>query len=367
MSVRLEAPTRAELHPEIAAVAYDATVLSNWQYVIHGDTGEYRASVVEAMAGEWKVERLRRYALCGRGDIVRWRFAANEEGGGGDYTHWKVQPRGCGERLCPRCSRRAGARAMGIIAERFLEVGHADLYHVVVTQRIRPGEALERTHDRMEQKRRRMQRNLQRLGAVGGVTALHCVWSRQGGWHVHVHMIFEMEERITTEAVFRPFLDDADMTSEAYFMNRCAGPRTAESYKGDGKLFEDTQDDPAGEALGYIHGELLKGIELFKGVGFDGGRLLEYVAWIRGRQLVRRWGAWNKDSERLDAVRKQRLAAESEADRAEFTGEMGVDVLLLASVRGSDVGRAFLRFLLDRYPDGSGAGGRLRFALGPAP
>lgn len=339
---------------------------TRWQYVIHGETGAYRAQIVEHFVEQWGIDRTRRFAMCGMGDVACGKSGGLESPSEVDQADFAILPRGCGERVCPRCSRRAGARSLRLIAKRFHTQGHDRLYHAVVTQRVRPREPIEKAYARVDEKRARVVRRMKELGALGGVSCVHIAWSRLGGWHIHFHLIVEASS-LGLDEVFAPLKGDADWSIENAHLSEVSPPRTSDYYKSDRALLTELEDDPAGEALGYVHGELLKSVDIFHGVEVDGERLIEFVEWVRGRQLVRRWGAWTKDMKKVAAEVDAEAKAAMEDAEKNLPLRITVNVAIEYYLSGINFGTGFWKWLCRRYPMESGTGQRLRSVVGPAP
>ena len=150
-----------------------------WQHVIHGETEEYRARVVEELIREGKNRGAESFALCGCGDRV---FTVRGE--------HRMVPRRCGKRLCPRCSSWRGGKFVRKVFE-YLRGGEREaLWHVVVTQPVVEGEGLLEARVRLYEKWRKCG-GAKRVGLIGGLVTEHAKWSRRGGWHVHYHVLCE--------------------------------------------------------------------------------------------------------------------------------------------------------------------------------
>lgn len=153
---------------------------SRWQYVIHGVCPTYRSAAVRVVVELKGCRAGERFALCGRGDRLY-----EDEGG------VRVVPKRCGSPLCPRCSRWRGSKFVGRVQAHLRSGPHGSLHHVVLTQQVRPGEALAETALRFERRWLKFWRRCQWHGVVAGLATTHITWSMGGGWHYHRHVVIE--------------------------------------------------------------------------------------------------------------------------------------------------------------------------------
>src|SRR3990170_1844722 len=75
---------------------------TKWQYVIHGETNEYRALVAEVLMDGGRFGGAVKFGTCGCADRGMMKSDGSEA---------KVRAMGCGMRFCPRCSKRYGWRS----------------------------------------------------------------------------------------------------------------------------------------------------------------------------------------------------------------------------------------------------------------
>lgn len=320
---------------------------SRWQQVLHGESLGFRVAVLEELSEAWGGKRSKCFALCGRGD----RIAKNESGG------VAVQPYGCGEPLCPRCSRRRGIRVLRALDHRFREIGHASLYHLVLTQRVYQ-EPLSRTKTRMEEMWKRAQRRLKRLGPIGMLCVAHCTWSRHGGFHYHLHVIAEFEGEPDLGG-FSEWWGTLAPGQQPGFAKRVATPRTARQCGLPQDLIHGV--DAVGSGIGYIVGDVIKGVGRFGTDGCPRNRLAEVVETVTGLKRQRLYGDWRgaigKCERHLKAERQaqdaQGVSDESKETAVSHYDGMLVDDAYFEATQGEPHARELVRGLFDRYPGSS--------------
>lgn len=320
---------------------------SRWQQVIHGESLLFRVTVLEELAEAWGGKRSKRYALCGRGDRI----------GKAENGPVTVRPFGCGEPLCPRCSRRRGVRVLRALDFRFREQGHASLYHIVLTQRVHE-EPLKRTKDRMERQWRKAQRRLKKLGPVGMLCVVHCTWSRHGGFHYHLHVVAEFTNEPDLEG-FAEWWRTLQAGQIKGFVKRVSKPKTAEQCGTPQDLIHGV--DAVGSGIGYIVGEIVKGVGRFGTGGCPRSRLPEVVETVTGLKRQRLYGEWRgavgKCEARLKAERKEEESkgvAESKEPEVDWDYDsMTVDEAYFEAVQGERHARDLVRGLGERYPGSS--------------
>jgi len=157
---------------------------SPWQKVIHGVSFDYRFRVIHGLLQLGHESKAEKFALCGRGDYVM-------QGSDGSL---KVIPRRCGNRLCVRCARLRGGKFVHRVFEILDGRSHGFLHHVVLTQRVHPGESLVQGRARLRSKWMQLG-GKRKIGYEGGLLVEHVKWSeRLGGWHPHYHLIMEADK-----------------------------------------------------------------------------------------------------------------------------------------------------------------------------
>lgn len=296
----------------------------------------------------WGFERAERYALCGQGDRL---------GRGRDGVSVVVRPMGCGEGTCPRCSRRRGVRVLRALEHRFRTVGHGVLYHLVLTQRVL-SEPLAASRDRMEAKWVKAQKWLRCLGALGSVAVVHCTWSRHGGFHYHMHVVAEVTKEVdfgSFSARWQAFRD----VGTPIFVKRVSEGRTAKECGEPVDLIHGV--DAVGAGIGYVVGEVLKGVGRFAVDKCPTRHLAEVVEVVRGLKRLRLYGSWRTAVKEAAEAAKALLEGQSPEERekemaaeakAALTAVDTVDKVREKSLGGDGVARALMRGLRESY-DGS--------------
>lgn len=357
MDLGIEVPFEADattLDDEIRL----AQSMSWWQRIIHGEAQEYRVGVLSALSELWPSKRRVRFALCGRGD----RVLAGTDGKG-----FRLMPYGCGERLCPRCSRRGGLRLLHEVDVRFREHGHDKLFHLVLTQRVVPGRSVADTYECLEKKAQKLQRAFKPRGVTAGARVLHCKWSRAGGWHLHWHYVLETREELSEAWLWSLLKGFDDVAEEALFVRQCSPARTPaeveERCKG---LFE--RADCAGEALGYMVGDVCQGVTALPELDIPSATVGEYAMWAHSVQMCRRFGAWRSKD---DGLRDEMLAVQAEDRKERETKEAGwqdfgtVDEVFESAMAEVVLGCLFVDWLYARYRPTGPVGLRLRRVCPP--
>lgn len=154
---------------------------SKWQRVIHGSSYDFRFRVLRGLLSNGLDAKAEKFALCGRGDYV----LRDAKGG------LKVVPRRCNSRLCVRCARARGWKFAQRVMENLRGREHGFISHVVLTQRVHPGESLTKARARLRVKWLAMGQK-RGIGYAGGLLVEHVKWSeRCSGWHPHLHFIVE--------------------------------------------------------------------------------------------------------------------------------------------------------------------------------
>lgn len=327
-----------------------------WQFVIHGHASHYRAEVLRIMQPAWSNDRMERFARCGQGDTCYTTHRSIDKG-----QQFNVIPQVCGERLCPRCSRRSGVRMLKSLDHRMQHHGHNWLYHIVVTQRVIPDEPLATTFARIDAKTTKVLQRARADGIDGGCRVTHVKWSRHHGWHVHTHCIVESTHPFDETQTRNAWAAFDDTNEEAFYCAQISKPKTAvDLTEFDPNLF-DNRPDAAGAALGYVLGELTQGVNAFPELDFPDAAIEEFAQWVCGKQMVRRFGTWRETAaqktEREAAEREERKATPPPAESV----SLGlVDDVFHAARRGVRDAQAFTKFLADRYASGTTVGKRLR-------
>lgn len=343
MPSSLSDSTPLALAPEPVIGEYSDGCLrqSRWQYVVHGQMGEFRRVVCRELelAGDWK--RAKRFALCGTGDEVEF----NGKTGA-------VHPKRCGHPLCPRCSRYRGVKFVGRVQQHLRARGHGALYHMVLTQQIQPQETFVQSRERFEKSFKPWSRYVQEQGVRSMLAVTHVCWSHVGGWHVHKHALCEFQPELgdcdqraeflqLSWADFRQQFSD-DTLFEKGFVRKLSGPgeRMSGLPEGEGDFWSEARSQVE-VVLQYAVRDVCQGTDGWK-LQDAGDRLLELVGGAKAFKFRRLYGAWR------NAVPASELAALPEAEAA------------AAPARGEIVGRAD-RVLRDAE---RGIGEAVRYVVG---
>lgn len=322
-----------------------------WQRVLHGEQCRFREVVTKVLLESRGGKLAFRYAACGLGDrVVK----------SGDGV--RVAPRGCGHRLCPRCGRRRGAKYARRIIGWLGYESHGDLWSVVLTQRVRPGESLREARDRMAPKQRRYMRWLTRRGMSAGMTVVHVVWSKgREGWHYHVHVLAELPGGSATRDELLSGWVAAAKGEEVV-----TGEEQARLVVGAGEGIAELRDDegdsdfwhestgPVAKAVQYPLRDLAQGLSSWR-LGGDEDRIRAAAAEIQksgsGWKLFRAWGRWRKACPASVAAG---AAEVQDAPETESTGSAApaptedigtVHVLFRRAVKGEEYARSVFRLL----------------------
>lgn len=282
-----------------------------WQWVIHGSPDGLREEVVNVLLEEKGPKAAFRYACCGLGDTVKLVEGAASVG-----------PRGCGHKLCPRCSRKSGQRIARRIFEHLARAPHGDIHSVCLTQRVNTGEALTAARARMEQKARRFLRQMKDHGMTACMISTHIVWSKSGnGWHYHLHLVTEFPAGTRDAGYFTglwastaaPEWVQTDAEMVRLVVPAGGAMVDLEGDKGDTHFWKESSHDAA-RAIQYPVRDMVQGVAVFR-LGGDRDKVRECVAALlresSGWKLRRALGRWRKRPPPLpeDAVRPPEPAA----------------------------------------------------------
>jgi len=278
-----------------ALICEVAAKCTKWQWIIHGDTIEYRKTVVRWLCMEGKYKLARRFAMCGRGDA-----GFNEYAGPG----MKVVPMGCGARFCPRCSRRFGRRFLSRVGKHLTSKAHGEIWHVVLTQRVDVEETLGEAKGRFEKSWKRFYPALRRMGMRSALCTYHVTRTAHGGWHYHCHVVVEWDEGVQGEAVasavdlaWHRSMGASGEGSMAVFCRRvCEAGAALVGFQAGSQLeFWSEGPDAVEVALQYAVRDVLQGVEKWiSGIGSveDAGSFAEALTHAK---LHRLYGEWRKE------------------------------------------------------------------------
>ena len=295
--------TEAEplLQQRLVAVCRSTT---RWQWVVHGETKDFRVQAVEYLCrvGKWK--KARRYAMCGRGDRLVREYAG---------CRVKVQPMGCGCRFCPRCSRRSGSRFLALGSSHLGARAHGALWHFCLTQRCDFWESLPGARERFEKAWRRFAPMLKKAGCVAGLCTFHVKPRERGGWHYHMHLIGEFDGSVEREKL-REVLH-----LQWYKARGCTGEepllwgrQVAEAGEamveltGDGQMdFWREAEGPVERVLQYCLRDVLQGVETWVEKIRGAMNAADLCATLSSVKLRRLFGKWRAKTEE-EAQEKQK-------------------------------------------------------------
>lgn len=266
-------------------------VPSEWQWVVHGDTQEYRIRVFWNLVESGCHKKAEQFAMCGRGDEVQ-RSAKG----------FRVVPVRCGHRLCPRCVRYQGMKWVRRVFDHLRQLKHDRLWHIVLTQRVRPGESLEHCRERIGRTWGRLRkRGVGRFSA--GLVTEHIKWSLGGGgWHVHYHLFVECSdgEDVLSQWQACAMEEQGDKVQAGFARLVCeAGEPLVDLDTAEGELWQEAGGDVA-RAVQYVVRDVVEGpnvktAEQMPERAFD--ELCHNVAGIKAHRML---GRWRKKAKEVD-------------------------------------------------------------------
>lgn len=238
----------------------------------------------------------------------------------------------------------------------------------MLTQRVKK-EWLENSRERLEAKWKVAQRWLRRLGPTGFACVAHCNWSRHGGFHFHYHVVAEFPGSVDLEG-FSEAWSKLEPGSIVAFYSRVSKGRTAAQCGEPQDLFG--HDDAVGSGIGYVVGEIVKGVGAFGVKGCPTWRLSEVATALLGMKRVRLYMGWRSavvERDKAEKAEKEKAAEkEGTAEKAKDGQESDFDYSCCPTVddayteaRGGVVAsRDLLKGLVERYPGPSYFAGRVR-------
>lgn len=349
-----------------------ASRVTRWQWVVHGETRDFRVKAVEYLCGQGKWKKAWRYAMCGRGDrLVKELYGCRV----------KLQPMGCGCRFCPRCSRRSGRRFLARVSSHLGTKEHGALWHFCLTQRCDCWESLLGARKRFEEAWRRFAPALKRCGCVAGLATFHVKPRDAGGWHYHMHLVGEFDEGVTS----------GDRLVEAlhlawYKARRCigvepllwgrkvceAGPGM-EALTGDGQMdFWREAEGPVERVLQYCLRDVLQGVEgwVESVVGsMNSEDFCETLSHVKLRRLFGKWRAKSESEVELESkggeteggrVGGGKEPVGKERETAVWTDAGGMDDVLRRAASGERSAREDVEALVMSYRNRGRVANRLQ-------
>lgn len=267
-----------------------------WQFVIHGDTREYRQGAVRVLCEQGHWRKAMRFALCGRGDVL-----CKEVGG----DRVKVGCRGCGVRFCPRCSRRSGQRFLRRIGAHLESSGHGEIWHFVLTQVVHGEETVVEARERFKKSWGKWYTALRRAGMRSGLLAEHVKPREAHGWHYHGHCIVEFAEGTDTVAMGKKLEAAWHKATKAWstgakelFRRKVcdAGPAVdAGALTAQGELWQES-DSAVQRVLQYAIRDIVAGVESWVVKLRTVHEIGKFTEVCSHAKLHRLFGAWRKEA-----------------------------------------------------------------------
>lgn len=346
-----------------------AATLTKWQWVIHGDTLDFRKVIVRWLCNKGDYTLARRFALCGRGDQGMHEF-------GGDGV--RVKPMGCGCRFCPRCSRRFGARFLRKVGKHLEATPHGSIWHIVLTQRVQRSETLLEARERFARAWKRFYPKIRAMGMSSALCTYHVTASHDGGWHYHCHLVVEWQvaasladlgERVTTGWHWAK-QDSGDKQTEVFAREVCepGEPFCREGFEGQGDLWSESSDRVVA-ALQYVVRDVLQGVEKWVAKIDNIEDASSFAEALTSAKLHRLYGVWRKQLAKAVADTEVSASGSEEGkEKAAASGKASIvwitigrmdEVLWLMKNGKSDAFRC-VQSLLCRYSNKSLVSKRLR-------
>lgn len=268
--------------------------VTSWQWVIHGDTREYRIGVVKHLCRSKKWDKAMKFALCGRGDGVCTEY-------NGEAV--RVKPRGCGVRCCPRCSRRSGHRFLKRIGGHLEASDHGVIDHIVLTQPVRGNEQVGDARKRFEGAWKLFYRKLRTCGMKSALLTEHVKPRESWGWHFHGHCIVEWKPGTDTDAAhaalelcWQKANKEESGREKALFRRRVceAGPALGEGgFGGQGEFWAEPEG-AVQRVLQYAVRDVVQGCEEWVEKLQDDKDIAAFVDVLTEAKLHRLFGDWRK-------------------------------------------------------------------------
>lgn len=278
----------------MARLSEIARDLSRWQWVMHGDTGTYRAAVVRWLCRSSRYTVGRRFALCGRGDQL---------GVSAGSTLVRVRTKGCGCRYCPRCSRRAGRKYLKKVNGHLSARPHGELWHIVFTQRAIAGEGLPECRGRFEVAWKKAMRWMRKAGLRGGLTTYHLIRNGFNAWHWHAHLVVELKDGVDGETFFsgtedawrsakgRLGKDDIPIFGRRVCRQGVAMTGLVENGQMD--FWSESQSEVE-KAIQYVVRDVLQGVERWIAQCETSELVEEFCRGVEGAKMHRLVGEWRQ-------------------------------------------------------------------------
>lgn len=317
--------------------------VTSWQWVMHGETVEYRKTVCRWLVAQGKYTAARRFALCGRGDLL----VAHGDG------RVRVKPMCCGVRCCPRCSRRAGRSFLSRVSSHLATRAHGSLFHVVLTQQGIKDETLDGARRRFDGAWKRFYPRLRRAGLNGALATYHVTPSARLGWHYHCHLMLDVEP--VDSGILQEGLSDAwckarglgpEDRNAPFFCRLIAqpGPAFAGLANDTQMEFFEESPDAVERVLQYMVRDVLQGVERWVGRLEGVAAAEEFAAALSNLKTHRLYGTWRKkvDGDKIEErdAAEERAVDESQKKNpaiktnSEWYSRGGMDEIIWAIRRG---------------------------------
>lgn len=267
---------------------------TGWQWVIHGDTREYRRGVVSWLCRTGRFSKALKFAMCGRGDVVRAEV-------GGERV--AVSPRGCGCRFCPRCSRRSGHRFLKRIGVQLESRGHGEIVHFVLTQPVAVNEGVAGARARWNKAWSKWYRALRKAGMRSALLTQHVKPRETWGWHYHGHCIVEWEDGIdgtagaaALEVAWQRACKEEHGREKSLFCRVVTGQGEAlpvGSVGGQGDFWQEPEGAVA-RVLQYAVRDVVQGCEEWVVRLKTAAEIAEFAEVISDAKLHRLFGEWRR-------------------------------------------------------------------------
>ena len=353
-----------QVRDELSGLAFYAT---DWQWVIHGDTQEYRQLIVEMLCGLGDFKVAKRLATCGLGDMGY--VTGNGEARG------MIRARRCMHRACPRCSRMWGGRALKKVVAVLSSRPHDGMYHMVLTQVQRPEEALGDAIARFNEKWSEIEDWRRKAAFLGGLATFHVKRASAGGWHYHAHMICELSGE--GAAAWLEGLDgawraavaaDGGSSYETFVRKVCdAGERfTFDGDDGQKELWHESSS-PVEKALQYVLRDVVQGVERWIEEGLERGDVDAFLKIMKSVKLHRFYGSWRKRVDEPPVSADEIAVAVSTEENVKWELVGSMDAVLRLGRQGVTECTGLLQSLLRNASPRSSVCGRLTTLLRNSP
>ena len=177
------------------------------------------------------------------------------------------------------------------------------MWHVVLTQRVIPEEALRESKTRFEASWKKFYRTLRANGMVSALATYHVTASGVKGWHFHCHLVVEIQSAVSDEDLYKIWddawfaaLGDGESQRKALFVRKVCDPGDAlEGLTGDKQMeFWSESKDPVEVLLQYVLRDILQGVEGWVERLRTDDQAEAFASAINGTKLHRLYGVWRK-------------------------------------------------------------------------